>query len=346
MARPKSSTAVSPALAPVPAPDPASKVATDKISGGKGKKAAAETPAAAAAAAAATPKVATKGAAEVAPKAATKAASKTVTATATATATAPAASVITPTDATTKSPRTKKASDDEALDLHDFVKAFTNSLRKRIAVAKNANNGDIPADFAVGIELKDVRALNKLLNSLKNKVAPKPKGDRPPMNAYFYYQALRHLQINEKGLSPAETARISALTKEQEEREDGSSLTPYMIKSRMFNEDEYKKFDAKKKAELDATAKGFSLFKAERFADEEADKSKALPTWLALKDSERTGFEKRAKKVADDKLKEKETKAAAKEADKQAKAAAREAKAKAQEEARLAKVAAVVATPA
>ena len=326
MARSKSSvvTPIPPAAIPVPSK------AVDKPAR-KNKKADA-VPAAAAAAAAAAAVV-------VAPTKTVTKASK-----GTAAVAAPTATIITPVSVPEpKTPRSKKWNEDESLNLHDFVKAFTNGLRKRIAVAKGTNNGEIPTEFASGIEIKDVRALNKLLNSLKDKVAPKPKGDRPPMNAYFYYQALRHHQINEKGLSPAETARIATLTKEQEEREEGSSLTPYMIKSRMFNEDEYKKFDAKKKAELDTTAKGFSLFKSERFADEEADKSKALPAWLALKDTERTGFEKRAKKVADDKLKDKETKAAAKEADKQAKAAAREAKAKAKEEARQAKLAAVTA---
>lgn len=252
---------------------------------------------------------------------------------------------VTPPAATTA--RGKKAADDESIDLLTLIKTFTNTLRKRVTVAKAATaDRALPADFTAGVEVKDVKALVKILNSLKNNVAPKAKGSSAPMNAFFYYQSLRHLHVTEKGLAPGETARVAELTKEH-----GGKLTNYMILSKLFNVDEYKKFDAKKKTELDITAKGFSLYRDERFptdpakdeAANKAAKSKALPSWVALKESERAGFEKRAKKVADDKQKEKAADLAAAVAKKEAKKKASEAKAALNAEAKKAKLAATAA---
>jgi len=133
------------------------------------------------------------------------------------------------------------------------------------------------------------------------------KEDYVPMNAFFYYQALRHMQVKKNGGPNAKEAeRVKQLTEAQPE---DKPLAPFMILSKLFNEDEYKKFDAKKKSELDATAKGFSLFRFEKYPDELEDKSlgfrvyksKPLADWVALKEVERVAYEKRAKQIADEK---------------------------------------------
>ena len=127
-----------------------------------------------------------------------------------------------------------------------------------------------------------------------------------PMNGFFYHQTLRHWQVAEKGLTPAETARVAELTAEDDRADHGARgrLTRYMILSKLFNVDEYKHFDLGRKVKLDASGKGYSLFRTERFANAPAsadvakNKALGLPEWLALNSDERDGFEKRGVQVA------------------------------------------------
>jgi len=189
----------------------------------------------------------------------------------------------------------------------ELIKELGKVLRKRIS-----------ADTLGDVDPKDVKSVIKTLNQIKRDAAPKPKGDRAPMNAFFYYQALRHLQVKKNGGPNAKEAeRVKQLTEAQPE---DKPLAPYMILSKLFNEDEYKKFDAKKKSELDATAKGFSLFRLEKYPVELEDKNKPLADWVALKEAERVAYEKRAKQIANEKN---ATAAAEKEATKKAKEDAR-----------------------
>ena len=339
MARPKTTTTVSPVAIASIAP-------TSKVVDAKPAKAPKAPKGAASAEAAPAP--VTPAAAKPASARKPKGAAATSASPVPAAAVVSAVPVVSPSAATSRAAGGKK--DEDAVDLLSLIKGFTNGMRKRMTSAK-ASSADrtLPADFTAGVEVKDIKAAVKILNSLKNNLAPKAKGGAAPMNAFFYWQSVRHAQVNEKGLTPAETARVAELTKEH----DGK-LTHYMILSKLFNVDEYKKFDTKRKADLDITAKGFSLFRDERFpadpakddVENKAIKAKALPSWLALKDAERAGFEKRAKKITDDKQKEKAAEQAANVAKKEAKKKAAEAKAALAAEAKKAKLAATATVAA
>ena len=231
-----------------------------------------------------------------------------------------------------ETPRRKsRASDDEKEQTSaELVKTFAKAIRKRIA------SGDVG-----DVDVKDVKSIVRLLNQLRKDVAPKPKGDRAPMNAFFYYQALRHLQVKKNGGPTAkEAARIKELTEAQPE---DKPLAAYMILSKLFNEDEYKGFSKDKRETLDATAKGFSLFRLEKFPGELEDKNKPLADWVALKEAERVTYEKRAKTLAADKhaaaAAEKEATKKAKDEIKKAKAEKKAAKTAAKEADRAAKAA-------
>lgn len=245
---------------------------------------------------------------------------------------------ITPATGGDSTPRRKSRNvDDEDKTTSELIKEFGKAIRKRIGAGNFAD-----------VDGKDVRSVVRLLNQIRKDATPKPKGDRAPMNAFFYYQALRHLQVKKNGgPSAKEAERIKQLTDAQPE---DKPLAPYMILSKLFNEDEYKKFDAKKKSELDATAKGFSLFRSEKYPGELEDKNKPLADWVALKEAERVAYEKRAKQLANEKhataAAEKEASKKAKEESKALKTATKAAKKEARAAERAAKDAAKAAASA
>ena len=105
-------------------------------------------------------------------------------------------------------PRRKSRNvDDEDKTTSELIKEFGKAIRKRIGAGNFAD-----------VDGKDVRSVVRLLNQIRKDATPKPKGDRAPMNAFFYYQALRHLQVKKNGgPSAKEAERIKQLTDAQPE---------------------------------------------------------------------------------------------------------------------------------